>query len=309
MRLALTKRSGPADRVGAPNGTLLATVLLLLGIVALASRAPLGGSLATVGAGAASNAPRIGRTPLGEILVSVGAFLGLFGLFVYQRLQMALRRKKDPLEGKPFRNRWNMQIALILLPILIGGVLIAAGVIGSHPHASLVLRHVGLGGGERHAQTRATGSAPSFHLPGWVPLVVLGLVFVTAALLLIRPSERWTPSYTAPSKSAAPAVRAAVQASLADLRDDPDARRAVIAAYGRMETTLAAAGLPRSAAEAPREYLTRALGSLELSPGPPRTLTALFERAKFSLLAVDLPLRDDAIGALVAMNHELEELA
>ena len=55
--------------------------------------------------------------------------------------------------------------------------------------------------------------------------------------------------------------------------------------------------------------MTRALGSLELSPGPPRTLTTLFERAKFSLLAVDLPLRDEAIGALVAMQHELEELA
>ncbi len=308
MRLALTKRSGPADRVGAPNVTLLATVLLLLGIVALASRAPLGGSLATVGAGAANNAPRITHSPLGVILVSVGAFVGLFGLFVYQRLQMALRRKEDPLEGKPFRNRWNVQTA-ILVPVLIGGVLIAAGIIGSHPHPNLILRHMRPGGTETPGQTRTTGSASSFHLPGWVPLVVLGLVFVAAALLLIRPSKRWTPSYTAPAKSAAPAVKAAVRASLADLRDDPDARRAVIAAYGRMETTLAAAGLPRSAAEAPREYLTRALGSLELSPGPPRTLTSLFERAKFSLLAVDLPLRDNAIGALVAMQHELEELA
>ena len=308
MKLALTKRRGPADRARVPNGTLVATVVLLLAIVALASRAPLGGSLAAVGAGAASNGPRITRPPLGVILVSLGAFVGLFGLFVYQRLQMALRRKEDPLEGKPFRKRWNAQIALILVPILLGGVLIAAGVIGSHPHSQLILRHVGLGGREAPGQTRATGSGSAFHLPGWVPLVLLGLVIVAAALLLIRPSERWTPSYTA-RKSAAPAVRAAVQASLADLRDDPDARRAVVAAYRRMETTLAAAGLPRSAAEAPREYLTRALGSLELSPGPPRTLTTLFERAKFSLLAVDLPLRDDAIGALVAMQHELEELA
>jgi hypothetical protein len=242
------------------------------------------------------------------ILVSVGAFLGFFGLLVYQRLQMALRRKKDPLEGKPFRNRWNLQIALIVLPILIGGVLIAAGVIGSHPHPNVILRHVSLAGNERPGQARATGSGSSFHLPGWVPLVVLGLVILAAALLLIRPSERWTPTYTA-RRSAAPAVKAAIQASLADLRDDPDARRAVVAAYRRMETTLAAAGLPRSAAEAPREYLTRALGSLELSPGPPSKLTSLFERAKFSLLAVDLPLRDDAIGALVAMQHELEELA
>ncbi len=304
----MTKRSGSVDRTAAANGTLLATVLLLLGVVALASRSPLGGSVATVAVGAFGNAPRITRSPLGVMLVSGGAVVALFGLFIYQRLQMRLRRKEDPLESKPYRTRWNAQIALIFVPLAVGAVIIMAGVFGSHPHANVILRHVGFGSAtETPGQTRHTGASSSFQLPGWIPLVLLGLLVTAAALLLLRPSERWTSSY-GPGRSAAPAVKAAVAQSLADLRADPDPRRAVVASYRRMEQTLAAAGLPRAAAEAPREYLTRALGSLELSPRPPNTLTILFERAKFSLLAVDLPLRDEAIGALLAMQHELEEL-
>ena len=138
----MTRRSGSADRTGA---TLLATVVLLLGVVALASRAPLGGSVATLGIGALGRAPRITRSPLGVMLVSGGAVVALFGLFVYQRLQMRLRRKENPLEGKPYRTRWNAQIALIFLPIAVGALIILAGVFGSHPKANLILHHVGFG--------------------------------------------------------------------------------------------------------------------------------------------------------------------
>jgi Domain of unknown function (DUF4129) len=108
--------------------------------------------------------------------------------------------------------------------------------------------------------------------------------------------------------SAAPAdaVRAAVDASLEDLRVEPDARSAVLAAYTRMESTLAALGLGRRAAEAPREYLARALVSLELSADPPSILTDLFERARFSLRRIDAPLRDEAIAALLELRRELE---
>jgi hypothetical protein len=73
-----------------------------------------------------------------------------------------------------------------------------------------------------------------------------------------------------------------------------------------MEQMLAAAGLPRRAAETPREYVVHALTSLELRAGPPRTLTTLFERARFSVWPIDFAMRDQAIDALVAMQHELE---
>jgi hypothetical protein len=97
----------------------------------------------------------------------------------------------------------------------------------------------------------------------------------------------------------------AIGRSLKDLEADVDARRAIIAAYARMEENLAEAGLPRSGAETAREYLSRGLASLELSPGAIGTLTMLFERAKFSLRPVDLRLRDEAIMALRALQQEL----
>ena len=52
----------------------------------------------------------------------------------------------------------------------------------------------------------------------------------------------------------------ALDESLDDLRNDPDLRRAIVAAYARMEHALARAGLPRQPAEAPFEYVERALG-------------------------------------------------
>ena len=101
------------------------------------------------------------------------------------------------------------------------------------------------------------------------------------------------------------AVSAAIDESLDDLRRDPDLRRAIIAAYARMERALAHAGLPRRPSEAPFEYVERALTTLETSPEPVRRLTALFEWAKFSHHEPEPEMRDEAIDALVAIRDEL----
>ncbi|MGH3008707.1 MAG: DUF4129 domain-containing protein [Gaiellaceae bacterium] len=101
------------------------------------------------------------------------------------------------------------------------------------------------------------------------------------------------------------AVFAALDESLDDLRSEPDLRKAIIAAYARMERALALAGLPRRPAEAPLEYVERALGDLETSTGAIRKLTDLFEWAKFSHHEPDPSMRDDAIEALVAVRDEL----
>jgi hypothetical protein len=100
-------------------------------------------------------------------------------------------------------------------------------------------------------------------------------------------------------------VAAAVDESLDDLRAEPDPRRAVIAAYARLERVLAAHGLPREASEAPLEYLSRMLTQLSVSPPAARTLTDLFERAKFSLHAVGPEMKEDAIGALELVRDDL----
>jgi hypothetical protein len=103
------------------------------------------------------------------------------------------------------------------------------------------------------------------------------------------------------------AMSLALDESLDDLRSDPDIRRAIIAAYARMERTLGAAGLPRSPSEAPFEYLERALLELETSAGAARRLTDLFERAKFSQHEPAEAMRDEAIDALIAVRDELQD--
>jgi hypothetical protein len=101
------------------------------------------------------------------------------------------------------------------------------------------------------------------------------------------------------------AVSAALDESLDDLRSEPDLRKAIIAAYARMERALALAGLARHPAEAPLEYVERALGELQTSSGGIRRLTDLFEWAKFSPHEPDPSMRDEAIEALVAVRDEL----
>jgi hypothetical protein len=78
------------------------------------------------------------------------------------------------------------------------------------------------------------------------------------------------------------AAGAAFAASLADLEDEPDPRRAIVAAYARLLDGLEAAGFGRRPAEAPEEHLRRVLEQLQVPDGPLRTVVALFAEARFS---------------------------
>jgi hypothetical protein len=100
-------------------------------------------------------------------------------------------------------------------------------------------------------------------------------------------------------------VSLAIDESIEDLRNDPNLRRAIVAAYARMEHALGRAGLPRHPSEAPFEYVERALGSLETSSDSAQRLTTLFERAKFSHHEPAPEMRNEAIDALVAVRDEL----
>ena len=84
-------------------------------------------------------------------------------------------------------------------------------------------------------------------------------------------------------------------------------RRAIIAAYARMELALAADGLPRARSEAPMEFLERALGRLSVSADSVRRLTDLFEWAKFSHHEPEPGMKDEAIDALLAVRDELRD--
>lgn len=120
-----------------------------------------------------------------------------------------------------------------------------------------------------------------------------------AARLLLRNE------YQPEAENTAEAVAAILDDTLEDLRNELDPRRAVVAAYARMEHALAVHGLPRQRSEAPAEYLERALEELSASASAASRLTRLFEWARFSDHPVEPGMKEEAIEALEAVRDEL----
>jgi Domain of unknown function (DUF4129) len=96
-----------------------------------------------------------------------------------------------------------------------------------------------------------------------------------------------------------------VEDTLADLYAEADPRKAIIAAYARVERIFATYGLGRDPSEAPVEYLERVLPELRASGAALGRLTKLFEWAKFSAHDVDHSMRNEAIAALLEVRDEL----
>ncbi|MDX6481671.1 MAG: hypothetical protein QOG85_2181 [Gaiellaceae bacterium] len=194
--------------------------------------------------------------------------------------------------------------ALMVIPALAGFVAIAFAL-----RHFLHLRHGAFGGdtpnGAGGVETAVPSTSPSTPLRfRWEEAIpVLGLLLLVGMILFTTTRRRGRPNW---GKLGAPeALAAALDESLDDLRADPDLRRAIIAAYARMETALGAAGVPRRAAEAPLEYLERALLKLDLSRGSVHRLTDLFEGARFSHHEPEASMRDEAVEALEAVRDEL----
>lgn len=149
------------------------------------------------------------------------------------------------------------------------------------------------------SQPEATDYQPSF---AWLPVLVVLAVALVAAGALYFASRR---GRSQAAESLAEAVADVLEETLDDLRAETDPRRAVIAAYARLERVLAAHGLPRRVAETSEEYLARILRGLDVGEAAVRRLTDLFERAKFSQHDVDAGMKEAAIDALEQVRDEL----
>jgi hypothetical protein len=138
----------------------------------------------------------------------------------------------------------------------------------------------------------------------WIPIaVVLGLVL--AAVVAYVVAERRSRRGRGGDEGLAEQLAVVLDETLDDLRAEADPRRAIIAAYARLERVLAANGVRRRAADTPAEYLRRVLHDLELEPAAVERLTALFTRAKFSQHDVDTTMKEEAIDALERVRGEL----
>lgn len=159
------------------------------------------------------------------------------------------------------------------------------------------------GSRQRSARKHAGKQATDFQ---WSELiVVLVLLAGVGAAYVVRRKRLGSGDPLRRSRAAPEAIAVALDDSLDDLLAEPDLRRAIVAAYARMEHALAATGLPRRPAEAPLEYLERALLSLHASAEASRRLTDLFEWARFSDHEPEPRMRDEAVEALEAVRDEL----
>jgi hypothetical protein len=288
--VAPTPKDSELDPIRA--GGAVVAVVLLLAVVALAAA----GSGPSTG-----GADRNLADPLATLLFVFGA-IWVAALLVASPLLSGLSLTA----GEPRPRRWhgNVLAGVVFLSLVLAGF-------------ALLRRLSGRSQGETGPgapTTPTTQTEPPQRLPTLDPAsidwLVVGLVFAAAlvgfgilAAVLVRPKGR-----SVGELEARKALETMLDETLDDLRREPDPRRAVIAAYARMEHSLGAYGLPRRPWEAPLEYLARVIEELIGSATAAKRLTRLFERAKFSEHSIDAPMKEDAISAVAAVRDELRAL-
>ena len=287
------------DRARAARAGAVAVALTaLVALVALASREtnPLGRRFET------------GSGPSHTFFDTAYTLLLLFELACFVAFVWALMRvRPDPDRVRPV-SLWLRSF------VTLAASLVVASLIGAHFLQQQ--RHrpqlpAALSGRSRsqeelerlQRQQQGRGYVP--HVSWIVVALVLGAAgaAVTAAAVARR-RRRGEPLPSLPEKPA-DAIAADVGDTIDDLRSEPDPRRAIVAAYARMERSLAAHGFARRAWEAPLEYLTRVLLDLRARAEPVRRLTDLFEHAKFAAAEPSTRDKEDAIEALVRIRDDL----
>lgn len=271
---------------------LVLAVASLLAVAALASHGrPLSGSRGT---GPTSHFFDYVFTTVALVVIAI-ALVFLWSLLGAKPVRPARQRSKF--------NVWQLMLTLAA-SLLLGWFLL-------HAHIHLVAKaqkRPGQEAGTTRTKTTSTQPSPAGRRGArlrWDEVAIVAALLAAAgvAAFASRSTKPMKPWRIRPQEE----VALALDESLDDLRSEPDLRRAIIAAYARMEHTLAVAGIPRRPSETPLEYLARALHALDASAGAVTRLTDLFEWAKFSQHEPDASMRDDAIAALVALRDELRE--
>jgi hypothetical protein len=274
------------------GGAVLA-VLLLLAVVALA---------ASAGGPATGGADRDLADPLATLLFVLGG-VWVAALLVASPLMTGLTLTGE----EPRQRRWHGSVfaGVIFLTVIIALLAVARKLLPRNGNNSGAEGQTG----PTPTSPEATGRVPTID-PASIDWLVVGLVFFAAlvgfsilAAVLVRPKGKSLPELEARKE-----LERMLDETLDDLRSERDPRRAVIAAYARMERSLGSYGLPRRPAEAPLEYLGRVLAALTGSAAAARRLTRLFERAKFSEHSIDARMKEDAIAAVGAVRDDLRAL-
>jgi hypothetical protein len=179
----------------------------------------------------------------------------------------------------------------------------------THPNFLHFPRGDSAGGAAKTHPGHDAGYEPVFKWPVLAVAIPLLLALVAWAVLANRRRKaRRVAKRTLEQQDVAADVAASIGDAIDDLEAEPDARRAVIAAYARMEGVLSRHGIPRRPSETAFEYLGRVLLELRAPADAVRRLTRAFERAKFSPHEIDTRLKRSAIDALLAIRDGLQTI-
>jgi hypothetical protein len=283
-------------RRGQTPGSSLRIALAACGLLAL---------VAAVTAGHRSSSAHGSRPSRAFFDYLLSGFLVFFTVGAVALVYLLWRERGEGL-GAPdpvARRRRSAATVAFLLALLLA--LVLAREAGFRPSAVLshrtTVHHVVASPGHAKSAKPVTTVERRFR---WLPAILVAGFFVAIVLLAAWAKARERVR-AEDAREAAEEVAAALDDSVDDLRAEPDARRAIIAAYARMERALGAVGIRREPAEAPLEYLAHALEALRASGVSVRRLTELFRVAKFSDHELGAADKERAIDALLTVRDEL----
>lgn len=269
-------------------------LLALLAVVAFASRSGLGHQSQAKPSPAYVN-------------WAFSAFLIVFVLAIPVALYgFVIQAREGGIARKGYRQRTLESIGMMFV---FGCVAFVVIYLKRHHHVLFHVNTNALKNGKKalkHRPGDAATTEPQFEWTVlWIALVVLagaaGWFYWTW-----RTRKRRTAVPLDLKPTVADELAATIGDAIDDLEAEPDARRAVIAAYARMEAVLARHGVRRRPSETPVEYLRRILLGLTGRGDSVSRLTGLFEQAKFSRHEIDASMKQDAIGALREIRADLQ---
>jgi hypothetical protein len=289
---------------GSPLSRLVrASMLASLAIVLLALVVVSAGGYRFGGAGSGNASPHAVDTVLTIVIAvyALGALALVAGAF-WAGFEQRRNPKAAPARG---RRAWGIFLALALLAIVVASLTrfhlrIDVSRLHPPPHAAPPAASV------PNAKVKSKGAPPRRHAPRFELIPFLAVLLAAGGgvgALVIAERRRRGRLPRAPLER--DDLVLALDETLDDLRQEGDPRRAVIAAYARMERVLASHGIPRRRFEAPNEYLARVLADLTRQSRAAERLTALFERARFSPHEIPSSMKDDAIAAVEKLQAEL----
>jgi hypothetical protein len=286
----VTARRGGAPLSSVRIGLVVCGLLALVAVVAAGHR------------GGSSHHSRPSRAFFDYLL---SGFLVFFTVASIAFVYLLWRERDEELGRRDYANRRRRSIATVALLLLLLLALVLAREAGFRPHGILFHRQTVHRVVAKPGHKQSAKPVPTVERRfRWLPAILVGAFFVAIVVL-----AAWAKAHervrSERAREAAEEVAAALGDSVDDLRSEPDARRAIIAAYARMERALGAVGIRRQPAEAPLEYLARALEGLRASGASVQRLTELFRVAKFSDHELGAADKERAIEALLTIRDEL----